>query len=262
MSDPNTQPFSPPPTPPSPAGPTGPDMSTVQTLTSIYFEPGDTFEALRVRPRFLIAGIITVLAFMAYYATFVSRVGAENIARSQAEAGGNASPEQVEQAVAMQTSPIVKAVTYASFPVVFAVLFAAGTGLYLLGVTLMGKSITFKQALSVWVYSSYPPTVVYALMNIILLFVKSADDIDPSAINSGLARANPSLLVDTSTQPVLATILGSFDLLAFYGLFLAAIGLRKMTKLSSGSAWAVVLAIWVVGSILRIIFAVASGRAY
>jgi hypothetical protein len=264
MSDPNTDNLQPPPPPPSqPAAPTGPDMSTVQTLTSIYFEPGATFEALRVRPRFLIAGILTILGFMAYYSAFVWRVGAENIARAQIEARQpDASPEQIEQGLQMQNNPIIKAVTYAAFPIVFAIIFAAGAGLYLLGATLMGKSMGFKQALAVWVYSSYPPTVVFALINIILLFVKSADDIDATAINSGLARANPSILVDTKTQPVLATILNSFDLIAFYGLFLAAIGLRKMTKLTSGSAWAVVIAIWVLGSILRVVFSVISGQAY
>lgn len=262
MSDPNTQDFPPPP-PSQPAAPTGPDMSTAQTLTSIYFEPGETFEALRVRPRFLIAGIITILAFMAYYTTFVWRVGGENIARAQVEARQpDASPEQIEQALRMQNNPIIKVVTYAAFPIVFAIIFAAGAGLYLLGATLTGKSMTFKQALAVWVYSSYPPTVVYALMNIILLFIKSADDIDPTAINSGIARANPSILVDTRTQPVLATILGSFDLIAFYGLFLASIGLRKIAKLSSGSAWAVVLAIWLFGSIVRVVFSLISGQAY
>ena len=262
MSDPNSQDF-PPPASFQPAASTGPDMSTMQTLTSIYFEPGATFEALRVRPRFLIAGILTVAAFMAYYTTFVWRVGGDNIARAQIEARQpDASPEQIEQAMQMQNNPIIKAVTYAVFPIVFAAIFAAGAGLYLLGVTLMGKSMTFKQALAVWVYSSYPPTIVYALANIILLFVKSADDIDPAAINSGIARANPSIVVDPRAQPVLATILGSFDLIAFYGLFLGAIGLKKVAKLSSGAAWAVVLAIWLFGSVIRVVFSVISGQAY
>ena len=262
MSDPNTQDFQTPPPPPA-ATATGPEMSTPQTLTSILFEPGATFEALRARPRFLIAGIITVIAFMAYYSTFVWRVGSENIARAQIEARQpDATPEQFEQVLQMQNNPIVKVVTYASFPVVFGIMFAAGAGLYLLGTTLMGKTMTFKQALSVWVYSSYPPTLVYGVMNIILLFVKSAEDIDPTAINSGIARANPSILVDTKTQPLLATIFGSFDLIVFYGLFLAAIGLKKIARLSSGSAWMIVLAIWLVGTIIRIIMTLIMGQAF
>jgi hypothetical protein len=259
MSDPETEltpRFNPQPDPPK-------VMSTAQTLTSIFFEPGETFQALRVRPRFLIAGIITVIVFMAYYTTFVARVGSEAIARAQIESRQpDASPEQIEQALAMQNSPIIKAVTYASFPVVFAIMFAAGAGLYLLGTMLMGKSLSFKQALSVWVYSTYPPTVIYVVVNILLLFLKSPADIDPTALNSGIARANPSILVDTKAQPMLATILGSFDLIQFYGLFLAAVGLKLLGKLSSGSAWAIVLGIWFVGLLLRVVMTLVMGTAF
>ena len=265
MSDPSIPNVSPPQSPriPQTAVMEEPGMSTVETLTSIYFEPGATFEALRSRPRFLIAGLITVIVFMAYYTTFVWRVGSETIARAQIEARTpDATPEQIDQGLELMNSPIIKAVTYAAFPLVFAIMFAAGAGLYLLGTMMMAKSITFKQALSVWVYSSYPPTVVYGLMNILLLFLKSPDDIDPTAINSGIARANPSILVNTKTQPVLATILASFDLIAFYGLFLAVVGLRKVARLSSGSAWMIALAIWVVGSILRVAMALLFGQAY
>lgn len=261
MSDPEIQPPSR--LNPQPEPPGSPEMSTAQTLTSIFFEPGDTFKALHVRPRFLIAGLITVVIFMAYYTTFVWRVGSETIARAQIQSRTpDASPEQIDQALRVQNSPIVKAITYAVFPLMFAIIFAAGAGLYLLGTTLMGKSMTFKQALSVWVYSSYPPTVVYAVVNILVLFLKSADDIDPTALNSGVARANLSILLDPKTQPVLATILGSFDLIAFYGLFLAALGLKTMAKLSSGSAWAIVLTIWFVGIILRVVMSLAFGQAY
>lgn len=257
MSDPELVPrFNPQPDPPK-------VMSTAQTLTSIFFEPGETFQALKVRPRFLIAGIITVVVFMAYYTTFVSRVGSEAIARAQIESRQpDASPEQIEQGLAMQNNPIIKVITYGSFPLVFAVMFAAGAGLYLLGTMLMGKSMSFKQALSVWVYSSYPPTVVFALINIVLLFLKAPGDIDPTAINSGLARANPSILVDTKAQPMLATLLGSFDLIQFFGLFLAAVGLKVVAKLSSGSAWAIVVGIWLVGVILRVVMTLIMGQAF
>jgi hypothetical protein len=261
MSDPEIQPsreLNPQPEPPGREG-----MSTVQTLTSIFFEPGETFKTLRARPRFLIAGIVTLLVFMAYYTTFVWRVGSEAIARAQIESRSkDATPEQIEQGLAMQNNPIVKAVTYASFPVVFAVIFSAGAGLYLLGVMLMGKSLTFKQALAVWVYSTYPPTVIFAVVNIVLLFLKSRDDIDPTAINNGLARANPAILIDTKAQPVLGTILGSVDLIQFYGLFLAAVGLKTMAKLSTGSAWAIVLGIWVVGLILKVVMSMIMGQAF
>jgi hypothetical protein len=55
--------------------------------------------------------------------------------------------------------------------------------------------------------------------------------------------------------------LGSFDVFAFYGLFLAALGLRKVAKMSSGTAWTIVLTIWLVGTIIRFAFAGILGRA-
>jgi hypothetical protein len=87
------------------------------------------------------------------------------------------------------------------------------------------------------------------------------DDLDANAINTGLARANLSLLVSPKEQPVLATLLGSIDLIAFYGLFLGAVGLRKVAKLSSGSAWAIVLMIWVLGVIIRVAMSAIFGTA-
>lgn len=238
-------------------------MSTAETLSGIFFEPARTFEALRSRPRFLIAGLILTLAFTTFYVLFVQRLGAETIARAQIEARApDTTPEQKEQALSMQASPMVQAITYASFPVVFAIIFAAGAGLYLLGTMAMAKSMSYKQALSVWVYSSLPPTLIFSLLNILLLFLKAKDDIDPAAAQQGLARANFALLVNPKAQPVLATVLGSFDLFQFYGLFLGALGLRKIARLSSGAAWGIVIAIWLVGLLVRVGMSAAFGQAY
>jgi hypothetical protein len=67
------------------------------------------------------------------------------------------------------------------------------------------------------------------------------------------------VLVDLKASPVLGSLLSSFDLIAFYGLFLAALGLRKAAKMSSGSAWAIVLTIWSIGVIVRLAFAAITG---
>ena len=261
MSDMNTP--MPPSAPVSPHMADAATMSTTETLSGIFFEPARTFEALRARPRFLIAGIITILAFMAFYILFVQKLGAETIARAQIESRSpDMTPEQLEQALSIQRNPMVQAITYASFPLVFVVIFAAGGGLYLLGSMAMAKSMSYKQAISVWVYSTLPPTLVFSLVNILLLFLKSKDDIDPAAVNQGLARANLALLVNPKEQPVLATVLGSFDLFQFYGLFLAALGLRKIARLSSGAAWGIVLLIWAVGLLVRVGMSAALGQAY
>jgi hypothetical protein len=240
-------------------------MSTGETLTSIFFEPGRTFEALRERPRFLVAGLIILLAFMAYTVTLYQRLGYENIVRSAIESSpqaANMDSEQKERAIAMQTGPVFKAIGYASPLLGIVIFIAAGGGLYLLGSMAMARSVSYKQALAVWTYSSYPPTLIAMLLNIVLVFIKSPEDYDAvQAARRGLVRANLGLLVDPVAHPVLATALGSFDLLAFYGLFLAALGLRKVARLSSASAWTIVLIIWVLGVIMRIAFSTIAGGA-
>src|SRR6267378_124654 len=153
MNDPNSTLTSPPMTPqPQPAGPA---MKTMETITGIFFEPGRVFQALRERPRFLMATLICIAFFMAYQITFMQKVGYERVVREAIENGPRAeqmSPEQKEAAIRMQSGPIVKAITFASYPLIFAIIFSAGAGLYLLGSMLMGKQITYKQGLAVWAY--------------------------------------------------------------------------------------------------------------
>jgi hypothetical protein len=245
----------------------GPQMSTPETLTGIFFEPGRTFESLRARPRFLVAGLIALAAFMAFYVAYIQRVGYDEIVDSEIAVARKANPDMNEEQAAagarIQKGTIVKTIRTLSPIIGLAVVFAAGAGIYLLGVNLMGGSVSYKQALAVWVYSTMPPLLLMTLLNMVLLFVSPPDGAEEIAQGSqrGLAHANVGALIDGTAHPVLATALGSLDILTFYGLFLAALGLRKVGKLKSGAAWTIVLALWVVGVLVRLGIAIGFGRA-
>ncbi|MGI8995055.1 MAG: YIP1 family protein, partial [Pyrinomonadaceae bacterium] len=137
---------------------------------------------------------------------------------------------------------------------------AVGAGIYLLGTMAMGKAMTYQQALAVWAYSSFPPVVLMMLANIIILFVNPPDVSEAATATRGLVHANLSLLVNRTEQPVLATLLGTFDLFKIYGLFLAAIGLQKIARLSAGAAWTVVIVITLIGALVAVIFAAVMGQ--
>jgi Yip1 domain len=266
MSDPNQQ-WVPPP-PPSPIAETpdasGPEMSTPATLTGIFFEPGRVFESFRRKPRFLVAGLIIILLVVVFNIAFVQRIGYDNIVREQIDSSpraANMSAEQREQAIAMASNPIFKVLSYVGPVFFFVAFFALGGLLYMLGSMAMAKSLKYSQALAVWIYSSFPPILLTMILNLILLFIKSPDDISVAQSSRGLVHANLSLLVDATTAPVLATALGVIDIFAIYGLILAALGIRKTAKMSAGSAWGVVIAIWVIGVILRIAIAAIRGVA-
>jgi hypothetical protein len=236
-------------------------MSTPQTLSGIFFEPGRTFEALRARPRFLVAALLSLVLFMSFYLLYMTRVGYENIVNAEIEVRSQKSDVSEEQKAMgrdIQLKPIVKAIRYGSPVLVFAIIIAAGGTIYLLGVMAMGKKISYKQALAVWVYSGFPSLVLAMLANIIILFVRPPDPGDYSTVArglSGLVHANPGAFMSSSANPLLVTALSTFDLFAFYALFLAATGLRKIGRLSSGAAWGVVLALWLLGVIVRLAIA-------
>ena len=264
MSDPNQE-FQPPPPPPLPAPePPGETMSTGQTLTGIFFEPGRVFESMRQRPRFLVAALVIVFVFFAYYISYIQKVGYETLITAETTTGTrgqNMSQEDRDRTISVQMKPVVKALRYGGPIITFLLFFSVGSALYLLGVKMVGKEMTFKQALSVWTYSSFPPTLLLMLLNIIVLFVKTPDD-DLSIVKGqgGLVHANPGMFMDGKAFPALTSLAGAFDIFAFYGLFLAALGLRKVGKLSSGAAWGIVLGLWLILVVIRVLISAIAGR--
>lgn len=265
MSEQNPEGFQPPPPPPFPNKEplTGPALSTGETLSNIFFDPARVFESFRPRPRFLAAAIIITVLTLIFTFFFFQRVGYDNIMRSAIESSPRAdqmSDEQKERALDIYRNPIVKVLTYISPIFNLAMFFAAGAALYLLGVMAMGKSTTFSRTLAVWIYSSLPPFLLATLANFVLLFLKSPDELDMTQLGRGLVHANLSFLVDSKANPILSTLLGAFDVFKFYGLFLASLGLQKVAKLSAGAAWAIVLAIWVVGVVVSVSWALITGN--
>lgn len=248
MSDPNQE-WQPPPPPPAGETPeeTGPDMSTPATLTGIFFEPGRTFDALRKRPRFLVVGLILLLLTIGVTGVVFKRMDMDQYIRDKMEKNQQ-NQAQTEEQKEMGVK-IGKIIALVAIPLSVPITLAAGAALYLLGVMAFGGSISYKRSLAVWAYSSFPPAIIGTVIALLVLFLKAAEDLDPEHLlvtNPGAFMSGPG------SSPVLVAILSQFDLLRFYGLFLAAIGLRKLGKISSGSAWAIVLGFFLIRAILGI----------
>lgn len=247
MSDPNPE-WTPPPPPDDPNAPvdSGPEMSTPATLTGIFFEPGRTFEALRKRPRFLVAGLILFVLTVGVTALVYQRIDMAQYIRDKMERNPrNANQPEEQKEMGVKVGKIIGAV---GIPAAVPISIAAGAALYLLGVMAFGGSISYKKALSVWTYSSFPPAIIGTVIAVLVLFLKAAETIDPEH----LLVTNPGAFMSSESSPVLVAVLSQFDLLRFYGLFLAATGLRKMAKISSGSAWAIVLGFFLIRAIIGI----------
>lgn len=239
-----------------------PQMSVPATLLNVFFDPGATFEDLRKKPRFLIAGLITIVAFTIFNAAFIQKVGFEKLVTARLDSNERIQQldaEQKSKIIEQQTGTAAKVISYVAPPVVFVIIFLLGGLIYWLGANAMGGSAGFLQGLSVYIYSSLPPTLIFVLANIVVLLIKSVEDIDLGSAQNGLVQANPSMFLDTKSMPALAAALSAFDLFAIWGWVLAAIGLQKVAKISSGAAWAVVLILGLVGVTLKVVAALVFG---
>lgn len=241
-----------------------PQMSEAATLGNIFVSPGETFTDLRRKPRFLLALLLMMIITTAYQFLFVGKLGEERMR--------SAVLEQMEKNPQVQTLPaeqkqnavdrglqIGNIVRYL-FPVFLLIGIAIGALIYWGAGKAMGGDGSFNHALSAFVYSSFPPTMVAMLANILILFLKSSDEIDIAASQRGLLHANPSFFLDGKTMPVLATLIGTLDLLQIWGWILAAIGLQRLMKLSKASAWSIVLVLALIGLVFRIASAYFSGN--
>ena len=240
-----------------------PQMSEVATLGNIFFEPGRTFEDLRRKPRFIMATVIVALLVTAYGFALYYKVGdagvrqfiVEQIDKSpQASA---MSAEQKSNAIDLQMT-ISKIVRF-GFPVLMTLIMLIGGALYWAAAKAFGGDGNFLHGWSVFVYSSLPPTVVSMIANFIVLAFKSVNDIDIATSQRGVIHANPAMLMDGKSAPVLATLVGTLDLFMIWGWVLAAIGLRITNKISSASAWTIVVIFALIGILFRVIGAFFSG---
>ncbi len=244
-------------------------MSTVDSLTKIFYEPEPVFKNLKSHPRWLAAVLVVALLAGLYQLAVFQRLGPERIAEDAANRvieggflqGAPISPDDFKQmqiAQAIQTATVDKAflpVGAVGGWTLFVLILAS---LHLLGVMAFGGKMNFWQSMSVTAYSALPPAVIVTLLNLVLLYTQSVDDIIPlKAQQTNLARADLGLLLSPVDRPVLYTLASFIGLFTLYRLWLTVTGLKTVAdKIKSGSAWAIVLILLLVGALLMSLMAI------
>jgi len=228
-------------------------MSTMSTLTGIFFEPTNVFRNLRAHPRWLAAILIVGIVNAVYITAFTQRLTPERIINFTAdkmaetpfippEAVARARTEGLEQAKSrtFQAGAAVKAVVGVFFGVAFI------AALALLGVLVFGGRMHYWQAYAVVAYVSFPATLIQKVISFIILFLKSPDDIHPLLGQETLVYDNLGLLVSGKDHPVLFVIATSIGVLSFYRVWLSATGLQAGGyKVSSGAGWGTAITLFV-----------------
>jgi hypothetical protein len=243
---------------------TEPPLSPVQKLTGIFYEPTRVFRNLRVHPRWLAAFILIVLLSVTYSFAFTQRITPERIVNHTidklAELGPPFAPPP-ERLEAMRTqqledakNPVQRAGTAVKAMVAIFVFTAILAALYLLGILAFGGKMNFWQTLSVAFYAAVPIIVIQKVLSLVILYIKSPDDLHPILGQDNLVQDNLSILVSPAEHPVLFVLLTSIGILSFFGLWLKATGLRNGgTRVSGSAAWGVAITFWVLGLVLATI---------
>jgi hypothetical protein len=100
-------------------------------------------------------------------------------------------------------------------------------------------------------YAAIPVVAIQKLLGLVLLYLKSADDVHPILGQETLVQDNLGVLVSPAVHPVLFVLASAIGILSFYGLWLKATGLRNAGyRVSSGTAWGVAIMFWVIGLLL------------
>jgi hypothetical protein len=236
-------------------------MSVGQKLAGIFFEPTRVFRNLRFHPRWLAPFLIISFLSAAYTAAFMQRLTPErivNFTMDKVVESGFAPAETLERSRAEQIeqgkNPVQRAGKFVQAFVGVFVLTSFVAALYLVGVLIFGGRMNFWQSLAATFYASLPIVIIQKIVSLVILYIKSPEDIHPILGQETLLQDNLGVLFTPAEHPVLFVAASVIGVLSFYGLWLRAKGLQNGgTKVSSTAAWSSVITVW----LLAVIFGLA-----
>jgi hypothetical protein len=245
-----------------------PPMSLLERLAGIFYEPSRVFKNLRSYPQWLVAFLIVALLSVIYTTAFVQRLTPDRVIGYRVEKLAESpimpaqaierSREQAQQEIQDAKLPGKKVATAVSGIVAMFFLMTLMAALYLLGMLAFGGRMNFWQAFAVAVYAALPVIVISKVLSLILLYIKSPDDVHPVLNGDSLVQDNLGVLITPADHPVFFVAASFIGFLSFYKLWLTANGLRNGSyRASSGAAWGVALTLWILGLVLSIAIAAA-----
>jgi Yip1 domain len=252
----------------APAADTEPPLPAPERLLGTFYQPTRVFRNLRAHPRWLLALVLLVVFNFGYSFAFTRRITPERIADFTTEKvveSGFVTPEIAERMKADQIeaakSPAGIATQAVSSLVWTFVIMAAVAALYMLGVMFFGGRLGYWQAVSVALHAALPAAIVEKGLSLVILYLKSPDDLHPILGQNSLITDNLGALVTPGENPVLFALLAPIGVISFYRLWLAATGLRHGSeRLSAGGAWTIALIFWFIFVLLGVGMSVLFGN--
>ncbi|MGZ8710956.1 MAG: YIP1 family protein [Thermoanaerobaculia bacterium] len=235
-------------TQPAPAG-----KNSFERLAGALIAPAETFADIARRPDIL----IPLLLFIAigYVTIFLSfpHLDFDAAFAQQAEILKKQNPNMTDADIERMggfTKAIMKGTQFVG-PLLVAVWWAV-LALILFGAfRLMGADVGYKQALSATLYA-WVPLTLFSILSTIVIVMRG--NVDPTHMAT-IVKSNPAFLVDMQAQPVLYSLLASFDVFTIWTIVLLVFGFAAASKFSRAKSAAIIVSLWIVMLVIKVGFA-------
>ena len=243
-----------------------PPLSWFERITGIFYEPSRVFRNLKFNPAWIGAFLAIWVLTTIYSTAFIQRITPERIVDHTVEKISQMGPPFApppEAIATMRTEQLdalknpVQRVGGALKSLVGIFVFSGviPASLILLGVLVFGGRINFWQALAVVFYSMLPFVAIQKILGLVILYLKSPDDLHPILNQETTLQDNLGILFSPAEHPVLFVMASFIGLTSFYWLWLRAKGIHfGGTRVSSGQGWGVSITLWVLLLIFVVIF--------
>ena len=213
-----------------------------QNLIDMYFAPREAFARILQNPRMLIALVLYVAIVLGFTGIWLHKVDPTEFMKTQIEESGRADKMTAEQkqAVIETQSKMMPIFGWVLAPTFIAIMLLVVSGTLMFVFRFFyGGDVTFKQAISIAVWTFLAVGIVSTPVTLTVLALKGDWNIDPGQA----VQANLGLLLDKSTaaKPLWA-LFTSIDVFVLWMVVLLAVGFGvAIKKPTSSTLWGVVI---------------------
>jgi hypothetical protein len=227
------------------------DEGFLGKLFGLYFSPTEAFRSILARPVLGAALMAFVALNLVFTVIWAQKVNPREFMRGELEKSAqynNAPPEQQAAILDMQ-SKFFPVILWASPVIVLVATVAIATALMLLFKMFFSGGVTFKQSLTVVIWSGLAIGLVSVPLMVLIMALKGDWSVNPSEV----VMANLAALLDrTDTPKALYALASSIDLFSFWTIFLYACGYAVALRRPVGSALGVIVGGWVLVVLIKV----------
>ena len=238
------------PTSPAPAPEPAP-LSEGSRILNTFIAPSKTFSDLRRDASWWAPWLIGAVIVLLFFVVVGQKIGYRRIVETQIQASPKAtermdklSPADREKAMEQQAKG-TQYFTYASPLVGLLITLIIATVLFATFTFGAGADVKFKTAFAIVMYAGLPGAVKYLLA---ILSVVAGMSPDSFSLQNPVAT-NPGYFMNPADSAFLFSLASSVDLFLIWTLVLTAIGFTCVSKVKTGTAYAIVFGWWVVFSL-------------